>query len=250
MLPVLFPALLIGCLHRAPAPVATASPGLAPASPTAVAPASPAPTPDPCSATLDHGADLYNAGKADPAVKVWTEGYAKCGAGHSFLAHEGVAAAKAQHFDDAAKLAMQELSEPGPDPLALKLLVALRGSVSPEIIVAEQGMGRSAAAPIMTPDVGGEYAWIRYLTCGGKESALKQSLVSGPAGMLDEMQFVCPGQTTPQTLYFDFSADPTEKALEQEMNAVEAGAGSGTPSPDAPPPASPPATTPPTPAPK
>ncbi|MSP55666.1 MAG: hypothetical protein EXR69_08710 [Myxococcales bacterium] len=163
-----------------------------------------APT-DPCVTQADHGADRYNAGKVDDAERIWTAGYASCGPGHGFLAQQAVVAAKREQYDAAAQLVIRELSEVNPTPLALKLLIALKGKVSPEVTVSVYGLGRTPETAVHIPNLQGEYAWIRFLICGGKEEALRQSLATGPRGPLDRMEFVCPGASTPQTVYFEAS---------------------------------------------
>lgn len=188
--------LLVACLHRA-VPASEALPHS-----QTTAPAAGAPT-DPCVTQADRGADRYNAGRIDEAERIWTEGYASCGPGHGFLAQQAVVAAKREQYDAAAQLVIRELAEPNPTPLALKLLIALKGKVSPEITVTVYGLGRTPETAVFIPNLQGEYAWMRFLICGGKEEALRQSLATGPRGPLDQMEFVCPGATTPQTVYFD-----------------------------------------------
>ena len=201
--------LLLACAHR-PVPTEAGGPmGQPEVAPTtgsdSLAAAATGPV-DPCTASTDLGADKYNAGKTNEAVRIWTEAYTRCGAGYGLLAHQAIASAKLEHFDEAAGLVLRELGEAHPSPLALKLLIALKGKVSVETSNGIYNLGRSPEAAIFIPDLQGEYAWMRFLVCGGKEEALKQSLATGPDGPLDEMQFVCPGSSTPQTLYFEYRA--------------------------------------------
>lgn len=186
--------LLIACAHHP-----------SPAGPDAETPTDPSQPADPCTIVFDHGVTQYNAGSTERAATTWTEGYAQCGPGHGFLAQQAMAAAKLERYDDAAHLVLRELSEPGPTPLALKLLIAMRLQVSPAVTTEVYARGRTPETAIVVPDLRGEYAWIRFLLCGGQEEALRQTLVAGPHGPLDEMQFVCPGGG-PQTLYFEYSA--------------------------------------------
>lgn len=197
--------LLLGCTHHAP-PATAMPPGESAAEPA------PAPASDACTQLLDKGIAQYNSDKVDAAAATWAQGYAQCGPGHGFLAQQALPAAKAERYDDAAHLVLRELSEPDPTALALKLLIALKLQVSPAVTAEVYARGRSPEAAIVVPDVHAEYAWIRFLLCGGKEQALRQSLAPGPAVTLDKVEFVCPGGA-PQVLYFDYSADPAEKAL-------------------------------------
>ncbi len=207
---------LLACMHRPPT---TAS--------SAEVPGDPSVSADPCTLLFDRGVALYNAGSTERAATTWTGGYTQCGPGHGFLAQQALAAAKLEHYDDAARLALQELSEPGPTPLALKLLIAMRLQVSTAVTSEVYARGRSPEGAIMVPDIQGEYAWIRLLLCSGREEALRQALVQGPHGSLDQMQFVCPGGGGPQTLYFDYSGDAMEQALQGEQHAPATGGGTG-----------------------
>jgi len=198
--------LLLGCAKHAPPPTAT------PVGESSAVPAALTVAADPCAALLDKGIAQYNAGKAEPAATTWAQGYTQCGPGHGFLAQQALTAAKSERYDDAAHLVLRELSEPDPTALALKLLIALKLQVSPAITEEVYARGRTPETAIVVPDVHAEYAWIRFLLCGGKEQALRQSLAPGPGVTLDKVEFVCPGGA-PQVLYFDYSADPAEKAM-------------------------------------
>ena len=213
--------LLLGDTHHAPSP--TAGPDVN----TVVEAAPSSPEADACTALLDKGIAQYNADKVEAAATTWAQGYRQCGAGHGFLAQQALTAAKLQHYDDAAHLVLRELSEPDPTALALKLLIALKLQVSSDVTAAVYARGRTPETAIVVPDVHAEYAWLRFLLCGGKEQALRQALVQGPNGPLDKLEFVCPGGA-PQVLYFDYSADPAEKALLDALEA-EGGAATGTP---------------------
>ncbi len=157
-----------------------------------------------CDEAFERGATLYNRGADDTALAIWVDGYNRCGPGYGFLATQAVVASKREAYDDAARLVMRELREARPSTRALQLLIALKLKVSPGVMTEVLAMGRTAEAPVFVPDISGEYAWIRFLVCGGKEEALRQSLVDG----LDRMEFVCAG-SAPQTVFFKLSAEPS-----------------------------------------
>jgi len=214
--------LLLGCTHHAPPSTAT------PLGESAVEPAAVGGETDPCTQLLDKGIAQYNTDKAEAAAVTWAQGYTRCGPGHGFLAQQALTAAKSERYDDAAHLVLRELSEPDPTALALKLLIALKLQVSPAVTEEVYARGRTPETAIVVPDVHAEYAWIRFMVCGGKEQALRQSLAAGPGVTLDKVEFVCPGGA-PQVLYFDYSADPAEKAMRALDAAPDAPAAPGAP---------------------
>ena len=159
---------------------------------------------------MAEGTRLYDRGATEAAAAAWGKGYAECGPGAGFLAYQSTAMAKLERYDEAAHLALQELHEPRPTPLALKLVIALKLKVSETVHSEVLGLGRTPETAIHIPDLQGEYAWIRFLVCGGKEQALRRAQVLGPAvtaggaaggaADIDHVEFVCPGGA-PQSLY-------------------------------------------------
>jgi hypothetical protein len=157
---------------------------------------------------MAEGTRLYDRGATEAAAAAWGKGYVECGPGAGFLAYQSTAMAKLERYDEAAHLALKELHEPRPTPLALKLVIALKLKVSAAVHSEVLSLGRSPETPIFIPDLQGEYAWIRFLVCGGQEQALRRAPVLGsevPAGRagleIDHVECVCPGGA-PQSLYF------------------------------------------------
>lgn len=178
---------------------------------------------------MAEGTRLYDREATEAAAAAWGKGYAECGPGAGFLAYQSTAMAKLERYDEAARLALKELHEPRSTPLALKLVIALKLKVSEAVHSEVLGLGRTPETAIFIPNLQGEYAWIRFLVCGGKEQALRRARVLGPeipagaaAVELDHVEFVCPGGA-PQSLYF---VDP-----------VDGGAASPSPASPAPEPA-------------
>ena len=165
---------------------------------------------------MAEGTRLYDRGATEAAAAAWGKGYAECGPGAGFLAYQSTAMAKLERYDEAAHLALQELHEPRPTPLALKLVIALKLKVSEALHSEVLSLGRTPETAIFIPNLQGEYAWIRFLVCGGKEQALRRARVLGPAvtaggaagsrADIDHVEFVCPGGA-PQSLYF---VDPVD----------------------------------------
>ena len=202
--------LLLACVHSAP----PAAAGVAPPAPAAASA---------CAAAFQDGAKVVDA---DPgkATAIWAANYKTCGPGYGLLAGQAYARMKAQDWDGAADLAVQEMGEAAPTQMALKVLVTVLPTVSETDRARINGLGATAETAIYVPDVDGEYAWMSLITCDRDDAKLgQQALVEGPHGELDEMTFDCP-KGGHHVLYFDFSADPTEALFKEE---VEAGQGAG-----------------------
>lgn len=170
-------------------------------SPAASPVGTPAASPAVCAARMNEGTRAYDRGASEAAAAAWGRGYADCGPGSGFLAYQGTAMARMEQYDAAAALVLRELAEPGATPLALKLLIALNPKVSEAVHAEVRARGRSPDAAIVIPDLQGEYAWIRFLICGGPEQALRRVLTSEAAATRDHVEFVC-SDGVPQTLYF------------------------------------------------
>lgn len=162
---------------------------------------SPAGSTPACAARMAEGTRAYDRGASEAAAAAWARGYTDCGPGQGFLAYQATALARMEQYDAAAALVLRELSEPGATPLALKLLIALNPHVSATVRAEVRLRGRTPEAAVVIPDLQGEYAWIRFLICGGPEQALRRVLTSEAASTRDHVEFVC-SDGVPQTLYF------------------------------------------------
>ena len=198
-MPVLLPLLLLACVHPAP-------------------PAPPGPDEDACAAMLDEalkGMDAEPA-KADAA---FADGYSKCGPGFGFLEARTFVSFAASRWDEGGEYLAKVMTEPDPSPLALKLVAGAMPKFSPATQARLRALGKTADAPVFVPDVGSEYAWVSMVSCGVAEKIpADQALIEGPKGSLDRLTFNCPGAVERQAIYFDFSADPMERAFKQELN--------------------------------
>jgi hypothetical protein len=119
--------------------------------------------------------------------------------------------------DADAEALIKIILAPEPTIEPFQKLYALMSQVSAEEKARIVALGTDINAPIHVPDIGSEYEWAQAFDCGGaKEENVMQSLVSGPAGELDLLEFDCPDKSH-HAIYYDFSADPTEKAMRQEL---------------------------------
>ena len=95
-------------------------------------------------------------------------------------------------------------------------------NVLPSLPTARQAalraLGAKIDAPIHVPTIQFEYVWVAQLACDGGEGKVgMQALVDGPHGQLDELSYTCPGSTDERRAYFDYSDDPSEKAMQEEL---------------------------------
>lgn len=197
---------VLACAHRAPVVAA-------PTEPVAVDANS-------CAALLDEALTFMDTDKPK-ADAGFAAGYERCGAGYGFLEARTFVAFGAGRWDDGGEHLLRAFSEPGPRAMTMRLIVDGMQAFSPAMVDRVRALGRSAEAPVYVPDIGAEYAWASLITCGVEDRlAISQALVPGRYAMLDRMEFRCPESLDTQVLYFDYSADPMERAFKQELEAA------------------------------
>jgi hypothetical protein len=177
--------------------------------------APPIPNYDPsCEKAAVAGIEQNKSSNYSAAWNTWDAGYQRCGPGYGFLVLLAVEKARQGDWDAAADLTIRELSEPFPNTASIDLMASLLPKVSPEKRAQILALGTTTEKPLIVPSVGAEYEWIELLC--GQRIPVKQALIQGPAGMQDLMEFTCPDNTS-YTLYFDFSADPMERAFRAQL---------------------------------
>lgn len=121
---------------------------------------------------------------------------------------------------DAASAYETALLHGHPTPDTFQQLHDLMPSLPAPRQAALRALGGSADAPIHVPSIQFEYVWVQYFACdSGAGNVGMQALVNGPHGQLDLLSFTCPGAKDEHSAYFDYSDDPTEKLMQQELSA-------------------------------
>lgn len=207
--------LLVACAHHAPA-----DPSAPPALPTlpATIPTATLPAKE-CTSLREMGMDKARAHDLATASTTWTQAYASCGPGYGYLGLLALLQADGGDLDGAAKLAARELTEPTPLPPAVQFIATAYPRLSPSTRSWLVGLGSTPEAPLVVPDIGAEYAWAQYVLCDGAEPKVDQALSHEGDRDLDLLLVSC-GPLDRLARYFDFAADPMEKAFREQLQAL------------------------------
>ena len=171
-----------------------------------------------CEAIRADAAAQRDAGNPAAAIAIYERGLAACGTGHGFHNELGAALASQGKVDEAAKHYIAELRDPHTAPQTFANLLTIYDRLSADRKAEIATFGTTDDAPIRVPEIRGEYAWVAHFACiGGEGKVSGQALVSAKAGgQLDELMFDCPDGKEHHA-YFDFSDDPMEKAMRNEL---------------------------------
>ncbi len=181
---------------------------------------SPSTLKDNCRKIVEQGSALHENGKYAAAVEIFKKGLKHCGDGFGFSNEIGLSLAAQKKYDGAAEAYIDEILHPPAPAVAFGNLFAIFGKLSKKMQDKLATTGSSAAKPIYVPTIGMEYDWLRHISCRGKKTHnIRQSLMSYRGHQLDRQEYECPGGNKGQ-VYFDFSADPTEQALQKELQKM------------------------------
>jgi hypothetical protein len=174
-----------------------------------------------CDALRERGIAQRTAGKLDDASATFEHGLAACGNGHGFHNQLGLVLATRHQLDDAAKHYIAELGAPNAAPSTFANLDSIYDQLTPARKREIAALGAAEAAPLKVPEIRFEYAWVGRFACpDGAGKVISQALLSTKTGQLDELLFNCPDGKAHQA-YFDFSDDPTEKAMREELQQLK-----------------------------
>jgi len=116
-----------------------------------------------------------------------------------------------------AQQALLDLAGEHTSPEAMRALFRVWPALSRRTQGQILQLGTTLEVPQKVPSVAAEYAWMQIISCnGGVPQTGEQDLLMGPTGLVDMMSFACPDGKS-YVLYFDFSADPTERAFLREQ---------------------------------
>jgi len=203
-----------------------------PAVPTSPAPASSPPStatpPQPassseidCDGALRDGTDLYADGKLGDATALYERALARCGNGHGLHNALGLVRSKQHRLDDAATEFIAELKDPRTAPEVFANLHDIYPLLGQPRQLEVAGLGGKPDAPIKVPTIRFEYLWVGAFGCvGGQGKVTTQSLIQTKTGSLDLLHYQCPDGKSHET-YFDYSDDPQEKALMEELKKAQ-----------------------------
>lgn len=171
-----------------------------------------------CSADGQAALTAVQANDFAKAQTTAADAYARCGFGYGLLTMQSLVAAHEGNFDGAAELLLREMSEPFPSTEAIHFLAALRPKMSPAQLAKVTTFGNTAEAPVVVPDIPGEYKWIALVVCGDATvRPRQQALLQLPTGRsVDALYFSCAGEAE-TVRYFDYSADPNERLFMQQI---------------------------------
>jgi hypothetical protein len=171
-----------------------------------------------CDAMRKSGIAAHDAGKFELAIAQYREGLAACGEGHGFHNELGFSLATQGQNDAAAVEYLAELRGPKPPTTTFGNLFLILGKLSPGRRTEIATLGTTEDAPIRVPEISMEYGWVEKAACpNGAGKASTQALINTKHGQLDALMFTCPGDSTEHRAYFDFSDDPSEKAMREEL---------------------------------
>jgi hypothetical protein len=120
--------------------------------------------------------------------------------------------------DDDADQLIAVILAPEPPAEDFQSLANLWPKLTPAKQAAIIALGTDPKTPIHVPSIDFEYAWAQAFDCqGGQYTNMQQALIDGPSGQLDLLSFDC-ADATHHEIYYDFSADPTEKAFRDSTN--------------------------------
>ena len=239
-------SVVAACAGAAPArstAPAVPTPALEAAPARAAAPPPPVAAID-CGTAVADGTALRNAGKLDEAAALLERAVARCGSGHGLHNALGVVRAQQHRVDAAAGEFIAELRDPHTVPQTFANLHEIYRQLSDARKLEIAGLGATDEAPIKVPTIRFEYAWVGTFGCpDGPGKVAQQALVQAKSGSLDLLRFTCPDGKDREA-YFDYSDDPDEKAMMEQLKEQLEGA---KPPAAKPPAAKPPAAKPPKP---
>ena len=129
----------------------------------------------------------------------------------------GAELAKAGKLDEAAVEYIAELKLATTQPTVFAHLDEIYKKLSVARRTEIAKLGQTQDQPFKVPEIGFEYGWVGKFGCvDGEGKVGMQALVAGKKGQLDLLNYKCPDGSEHGT-YFDFSDDPTEKAMRQEL---------------------------------
>lgn len=208
----------------APAPARSTTP--VPVSPPPAASARTASPPPPasavdCDTAGRDGTALHSEGKLVEAAALLEGAVARCGNGHALHDALGLVRSSQHRLDEAAIEFIAELKDPKATPEVFAHLYEIYGQLGPPRQAEIAGLGGNQDAPIKVPEIRFEYLWVEAFGCvGGHGKVSMQALVNTKAGPVDLLSYDCPDGKRHET-YFDYSDDPTEKALRKELEKAK-----------------------------
>ena len=127
-----------------------------------------------------------------------------------------------QHrINDAASEYIAELKDPSTAPQVFANLHEIYGLLDDARQREIAGLGATAEAPIKVPTIRFEYLWVGAFGCvGGQGKVTRQALIHAKTGSLDRLDYDCPDSKN-HAAYFDYSDDPDEKALMEELKKAQ-----------------------------
>lgn len=198
-----------GCAHRPPTPVIPLPP--------------PVGGDRSCEAEVAEGVALAKAGEKVAAAEHWRVAYGRCGPGYGLLSLQAIEAGDRGDLNRAADLLLREMSEPGPDPRAIRVLLHILPDLSAEARASVEAAGQQLGRPVTVSVISDEYVWMSQVLCRDKgRLPIQQSLLPGDHGMIDRLTVTCPDGLS-RTVYFDPSADPKERQMMEEVQRRAAG---------------------------
>lgn len=123
--------------------------------------------PKECTAILGIGEQRRGEGDVESARWTWTEGYNRCGPGYGFLGRLATLDSE-DAPDEAVKLAVRELREPGPFGATVHFVTQTWSRVTPSTQSEVRALGGDATAPLFMPDLGAALAWSKSIVCDGE----------------------------------------------------------------------------------
>jgi hypothetical protein len=201
-------------------PVPTPAPSTA-SPPSASPPSASPPSAQDCEAALRDGTALLSESKLAEAAAILEPAVARCGNGHGLHNALGLLRSSQHRIDDAASEFVAELKDPRTDPQVFANLHEIYGLLAQPRQLEIAGLGASADAPIKVPTIRFEYLWVGAFGCVGGQGKVKmQALIQGKTGPLDMLRYDCPDGKSHET-YFDYSDDPDEKAMREELKKAK-----------------------------
>jgi hypothetical protein len=168
---------------------------------------------------MREGDDRFDAGDWPAAVDAYRQALARCPDARpaSLKLARGLGAID-QH-DGAADVLAALVTAPEPPLEAFTELARLRDRLSTAARLRIAQLGSAADRPVHVPAIRFEYSWLGTFACqDGHPQVSGQKLLKSNRGTLDELDFTC-GDGPARSVFFDFSADPTERALRRELGA-------------------------------
>jgi hypothetical protein len=128
----------------------------------------------------------------------------------------GVELAGQGKVDEAAAEYIAELKLAATKPTVFEHLDAIYKQLSPARKKEIALLGTTQELPIKVPEIGFEYGWVAHFGCADGEGKVESQALMAGKRQLDLLNYKCPDGSD-HGAYFDFSDDPTEKAMRQEL---------------------------------